>query len=118
MDYSNDIAIVAVACRFAGAPDADAFWRNLRDGVESVRRYSDGEMLEMGALEEHLRDPRFVGRWVVENADQFDADFFRIIPRYAELLDPQQRLLLECSWEAMERAGYDPEAHPESVGVT
>src|SRR6266404_7462462 len=59
MDHSNDIAIVAVACRFAGAPDPDAFWRNLRDGVESVRRYSPAELLEMGVLEEHLRDPKF-----------------------------------------------------------
>ena len=30
-----EIAIVGMAGRFPGAPDVDAFWRNIRDGVES-----------------------------------------------------------------------------------
>ena len=28
------------------------------------------------------------------------------------MLDPQQRVFLECAWEALEDAGYDPEALP------
>ena len=31
-----EIAIVGMAGRFPGAIDIDAFWRNLRDGVESI----------------------------------------------------------------------------------
>ena len=31
-----EIAIVGMACRFPGAPDLDAFWRNLRDGVDAL----------------------------------------------------------------------------------
>ena len=37
--------------------------------------------------------------------DLFDADFFGIPAREAELMDPQHRVFLECSWEALERAG-------------
>jgi phthiocerol/phenolphthiocerol synthesis type-I polyketide synthase E len=33
-----DIAIVGMAARFPGAPDLEAFWRNLCAGVESVSR--------------------------------------------------------------------------------
>ncbi|MGW3493182.1 beta-ketoacyl synthase N-terminal-like domain-containing protein, partial [Streptomyces sp. NPDC001020] len=30
------MAIVGMAGRFPGAPDIASFWRNIRDGVESV----------------------------------------------------------------------------------
>ena len=42
----------------------------------------------------------------------FDAAFFEISPREAEVTDPQQRVFLETAWEALERAGYDPETLP------
>src|ERR1700678_2243120 len=31
------IAIVGLACRFPGAPDPQAFWRLLHDGVDAIR---------------------------------------------------------------------------------
>ena len=40
--------------------------------------------------------------------DQFDARFFWISPREADLLDPQHRLLLEMVWESLENAGLPP----------
>jgi acyl transferase domain-containing protein len=45
-----------------------------------------------------------------EELDRFDAGFFGINHREAEILDPQQRVFLETCWEALEDAGYDPDA--------
>ncbi len=44
----------------------------------------------------------------IEDVDKFDAGFFNISPREAELMDPQHRLFLQSVWEAVESSGYDP----------
>ncbi|MGO4777222.1 beta-ketoacyl synthase N-terminal-like domain-containing protein, partial [Lysobacter sp. 2RAB21] len=46
----------------------------------------------------------------LDDLDRFDSLFFNISPREAETLDPQERLFLEVSWEALEDAGYYPDA--------
>ena len=51
------------------------------------------------------------------DADQFDAEFFAIPPREAELLDPQARVLLELAWEALEHAGHGEPASLPRTGV-
>ena len=40
---------------------------------------------------------------------KFDADFFNISPREAEIMDPQQRLFLQTVWKTIEDAGYTKE---------
>jgi phthiocerol/phenolphthiocerol synthesis type-I polyketide synthase E len=107
-----------MAGRFPGAPDLDAFWANLRGGVESIQRLSDEQLRERGVDEALLRNPRFVkASSTVDGVDLFDAAFFGYSPREAELLDPQHRILLECAWEALERAGYDSRQYRGNVGV-
>src|SRR5204862_3037109 len=51
------------------------------------------------------------------DVEGFDARFFGYTPREAQILDPQHRLFLEAGWEALERAGYDPERHRGPIGV-
>jgi acyl transferase domain-containing protein/surfactin synthase thioesterase subunit/acyl carrier protein len=100
------IAIVGMACRFPGADSLQRYWENLTTGVESIRRFTQQELLRAGEDPGLVRDPLYVpAAPVLEDVFGFDADFFAVAPREAELMDPQQRKLLEVAWEAMEDAG-------------
>ncbi|ARJ68275.1 polyketide synthase [Magnetospirillum sp. ME-1] len=109
MAQPGGIAIIGIACRLPGASDWRQFWDNLRDGKESLTRFSDAELLAEGVPPEQIRDPQYVkAGYVLDGHDGFDAGFFGYAPVEARLLDPQQRHLLEVSWEAFEDAGYPP----------
>ncbi|MFT7464816.1 MAG: phthiocerol/phenolphthiocerol synthesis type-I polyketide synthase E, partial [Pseudohongiellaceae bacterium] len=113
-----EIAVVGMAGRFPGANDVATFWRNLRDGVESISTLTDEELLAAGEDPAKLADPAYVrAAGILDGIDQFDAAFFGMTPREAELMDPQHRLFLEHAWTALEDAGYDPARPAGSVGV-
>jgi acyl transferase domain-containing protein len=118
MKPMEPIAVIGMAGRFPGARNLDQFWRNLRDGVESITRFSEAELLRAGVDPAVVRNPDHVPvRGVLEDAELFDAAFFAINPREAQVIDPQQRIFLECAWEALENAGYDPERYARAIGV-
>jgi phthiocerol/phenolphthiocerol synthesis type-I polyketide synthase E len=113
-----DVAIIGMSGQFPGARDLREFWSNLSGGVESIRRFTDEELLLRGVDAASLEDPSFVkAAPVLENADQFAAAFFGYAPREAELMDPQHRLFLEQAWAAIEDAGYAPRHLQNRVGV-
>ncbi|CAN5903897.1 N/A [soil metagenome] len=119
---SEPIAIVGIGCRLpGGANDPDAFWRVLRDKVDTtgdvppdrwdVDAYHDPTGKRPGSIT--ARRGAFVS-----GMDQFDPGFFGISPREATRIDPQHRMLLEVAWEAMEDAGKIPsELAGTPVGV-
>lgn len=113
-----DIAIVGLAGRYPGAPDVDAFWRNIRSGIESVSFFSDEELRDRGVPPEALADPDYVKAGVVlDGMDRFDAGFFGYSAREAEYLDPQQRFFLETAVEALEHAGCYGDRQPRRIGI-
>ncbi|WP_060893423.1 hybrid non-ribosomal peptide synthetase/type I polyketide synthase [Streptomyces europaeiscabiei] len=112
------VAIVGVALRLPGASDAEEFWANLRGGVESIRRFTDQEMLDAGVPAHVVEDPAFVhAKGYVGDADLFDAEFFGYSPSEAENMDPQHRLFLETAWQGLENAGIVHDTHPGRIGV-
>jgi acyl transferase domain-containing protein len=114
----SGVAIIGMAGRFPGAPTVDAFWRNLRDGVESVVRYDDEALRAAGVPPSLIAHPDYVKAGApLADMELFDAGFFGFSPLDASILDPQHRHFLECSWEAMEAAGYAPGSFEGSVGV-
>src|SRR6185436_17714508 len=117
-DEGLDVAIIAMNGRFPGAPDLDRFWRNLRDGVESVRFHSVDELIARGGDPAVVGDPSWVraSAWI-DGVDLFDAGFFGFSPREAETMDPQQRVFLELAWESLEQAGYDSRRAAGLTGV-
>ena len=56
-DRADEIAVIGMSCRFPGARDTAEFWKNLSAGVESIRTFTDQELLEGGTPPELLRDP-------------------------------------------------------------
>ncbi|OQY27942.1 MAG: hypothetical protein B6244_08890 [Candidatus Cloacimonetes bacterium 4572_55] len=114
----SEIAIIGMSCRVPGAENPREFWKNLHDGVESITRFTDQELLESGVDQSLIDNPNYVGAsGILPEIDGFDAEFFGISPREAEMMDPQQRIFLEQSWVALEDAGYDPQTYPGLIGV-
>ncbi|MFI6704136.1 type I polyketide synthase [Streptomyces sp. NPDC050509] len=118
---STHIAVIGMACRFPGAGDLDAFWRNLTDGVDTVTR--SAPLPVAGAGSGPVRDGSgpartyVPARGLLKDPEWFDAGYFGYSPREARIIGPQHRVFLECAVEALEHAGYDPQRHPGSIGV-
>ncbi|TWA15289.1 amino acid adenylation domain-containing protein [Sinorhizobium medicae] len=94
-------AIVGMSCRVAGLESLDEFWDTIRAGRDCLAASADA-------------DGRLAGErnraGLLKHISGFDAKFFGITPREAEVMDPRQRLLLEAAWKAIEHAGEDPGA--------
>ncbi|MDK3158297.1 SDR family NAD(P)-dependent oxidoreductase [Kamptonema cortianum] len=97
-----EIAIIGLSGRFPESQNLNNFWQKIKAGERLIKPFSQGSQ-KFGAI--------------LENIDQFDANFFGFSPREAEILDPQHRLFLECAWEALENAGYDSEQTEKLIGV-
>ncbi|NCT68904.1 MAG: amino acid adenylation domain-containing protein [Rhodanobacteraceae bacterium] len=116
-DAAEPIAIIAMAGRFPGAADVETFWQNLCDGRDTITQFRP-DQLDPAIPAELREDPAYVAaRGVLDGVTEFDAAFFGITPREAELMDPQQRIFLELCWECLERAGHVPDAHAAPVGI-
>ena len=111
------IAIIGVAARLPGAKSAAEFWENQKNGVEAISHFREDELDVPDAATLSKRPDYVRARSVLPDAEMFDAGFFGIYPREAELMDPQHRVFLECCWEAFEDAGYDPEEIRGAVAV-
>lgn len=121
-NYANqDIAIVGLSGRYPLADNLDEFWQNLIDARDCIRevpadrwqhsKYFDPDRSAKGKV---------YSKWggFIDNADQFDADFFKMTRREAEVLDPQERLFLETAWQCLEDASYSKiSLKNASVGV-
>lgn len=108
-DKEDDIAIIGLALRTAGAENQDEFWLNIRNGVSSVSVIpSDRWKVEEYYDSDETQEGKMYCKWgaFMKNADKFDSAFFGISPAEAKNLDPHQRVLMEEIWKSLEDAGY------------
>ncbi|MBO9533988.1 MAG: acyltransferase domain-containing protein [Solirubrobacteraceae bacterium] len=113
LDAGDDaIAIVGLSCRLPGGVSGSReLWEFLINGQDGIREVPEDRWgpftPRTGAAAAVVQN---LNRWggYLDDVSGFDAEFFGIAPREAELMDPQQRMLLEVAWEAIEDAGIQP----------
>ncbi|QFU87505.1 Phenolphthiocerol synthesis polyketide synthase type I Pks15/1 [Amycolatopsis sp. YIM 10] len=110
---AEPIAIVGMACRFAGGVGSpEDLWRMIDEGRDGVTEFPADRGWDVDGL--YDPEPGKPGKIItrqgafLHDAAEFDAELFGISPREAREMDPQQRVLLETSWEALENARIDP----------
>lgn len=114
------VAVIGLGCRLPGGVEgADGFWKHLIEGSDLVGQVPDRRWRDFTAsvaaslLERTTRRGAFL-----DDIEAFDADYFGITPREAEVMDPQQRLLLEVGCEALDHAGVPaPVLQGSNTGV-
>ncbi|MFH8407113.1 type I polyketide synthase [Streptomyces sp. NPDC018019] len=112
------VAVIGMAFRLPGADTPEEFWRVVRDGRDCVRRFTDEELAAAGVPAEQYRADDFVGAsGILDDIAGFDAPFFGMSGREAQLTDPQHRMFLECAYHALEDSGYPRERDGLRTGV-
>ncbi|MDR6337940.1 amino acid adenylation domain-containing protein [Filimonas zeae] len=112
-----DVAVVGMACRFPGADTPEAFWNLLKEGREGIRFFTDAELDETVPAVQRQHADYVKARGVINDVALFDAGFWGITPRLAEVMDPQQRVFLEIAREVLESTGHLPAVYNGSIGV-
>ena len=114
IDREEPIAIVGMGLRFPGGiTSPQQFWDFMVDERDALREAPRERWEGYAAISPaHAAATRRAIRYgsYLDDVAGFDAEFFGVSPREAELIDPQQRITLEVSWEALEHAGIRPDS--------
>lgn len=109
-DADEPIAIIGMSGLFPGSEDLEQYWKNL---VEQKSMISEIPPERWDYRKYYSDKPghkdKVSSKWagLISDVDSFDARFFGITPKDAELTDPQHRLFLQTVWHALEDAGFD-----------
>ncbi|PYS28405.1 MAG: hypothetical protein DMG11_12780 [Acidobacteria bacterium] len=106
---SDPIAIIGLSGRYPEAVNIEAYWHNLREGMDCIIEVPrDRWDWQEYFTEDRSKTGHHYSKWggFIAGVDEFDPLFFNISPLEAELVDPQERLFLQHAWMAVEDAGY------------
>jgi acyl carrier protein len=118
MAEDDRIAIIGMNFLFPGSHTREQFWRNVHSGAISIHQFTEKELKAAGIPEAAYRSADFMAAsGVLPDISGFDADFFGMSGREADLTDPQQRIFLECCYHTLEDGGYAATGKGTRVGV-
>ncbi|MBG9944736.1 beta-ketoacyl synthase N-terminal-like domain-containing protein [Brevibacillus formosus] len=103
---SDDIAIIGISCRTAGAKGQDEFWELVSEGKDCIKEVTNPDWRAFFKENALVDIPIKYG--AMEDIEYFDPAFFKISPTEAQSMDVTQRILLQESYQALEDAGYTP----------
>lgn len=106
----SKLAIVGMSCRLpGGATNTEKFWEVLKNGLDVSQRIP-ADRFDIGTHFDpngkDLNKSMTEYGCFIDEPGLFDAPFFNMSPREAQVVDPQMRLALVTAYEALERAGY------------
>ncbi len=108
------VAVIGLGCRLPGGVDTpDKYWELLVSGENTIGDLPPGRWdgYRTGDDEYTAALGQTHGRGsYLDHPGDFDAAFFGVTPREAEIMDPQQRIVLETAWEALEHACIPPDS--------
>lgn len=107
----EDVAIVGMSCRTAGARSVDELWELLsgeRDLIAEIPR----QRWDWKAWPDTVKWGSFV-----DGVDEFDSLFFGISPAEATYMAPEQRLMMQSVWECLESAGCGDAIRGTNTGI-
>ncbi len=117
----QDIAIIGMQALFPHSDDLTSFWQQMMDGKDFVTEIPPSRWNwqdYFGDSTNHTDKTNSKWGSFINQIDQFDAGFFNLSTREANLMDPQHRLFLEIVWKTIEDAGYNPfDLSAQNVGV-
>lgn len=104
----NAVAVIGMSGVYPKSKDLNILWNNLHEGESLISHVPENreEWVEFRKKCEEKNQEFIDWGGYIDAEDQFDALFFNISPREAQIMDPQQRIFLEHSWKAIEHAGY------------
>lgn len=105
IDWDNDIAVVGMACKTAGADNVEEFWDLLCAGKSQHKEVPKERFGFETAFREIDPERKWFGNFM-DDYDTFDHKFFKKSPRESATMDPQQRQILQIAYQAVEQSGY------------
>lgn len=97
----EEVVITGISGRFPESDNMDEFKENLFSGTDMVTEDDRRWPLGLFGL------PRRNGK--LKDLSRFDASFFGVHAKQADVMDPNLRLLLELTYEAIVDAGVNPQ---------
>lgn len=101
----EDVAVIGMSIKVAGADDVDEFWDLLCEGTSQQQEVPEDRVSFDNVWRERDNSCKWFGNFI-DKHDAFDLKFFKKSAREIASTDPQQRYMLQVAYQAVEQSGY------------